>query len=124
MKQLEYTPRSLHVETTDEALVIRPEGPCDTECARALDGIVKQLNRSSRTSVILDATDVKYIDTPGFRWITDQFRKVQDLGGQLVVVGLKGSAERAFKLLQLDRFIPSTATVEAAIARIRRGDKS
>lgn len=110
----------MHVQTTDEALVIRPEGPCDTDCARELDGIVRQIDLSTGRTVILDASDVNYIDTPGFRWITDQFRKMQDLGGLLVVTGLKGPAERAFKLLQLDKFIPSAATVEAAMANIRR----
>ncbi len=118
MEQLE-TSRLLRVETIGNTVVLHPEGPCDTECTRVLDGIVIEIERAAGKDIILDASDVKYIDTPGFRWITDHFRKIQDLGGQLVVVGLKGPAERAFKLLQLDRFIPLAANVDAALARLR-----
>jgi anti-anti-sigma factor len=123
LNQLEPTPRSLYVESIGNTLVIRLEGPCDTECTRALDGVVSRIPNDSGTTVIFDATDVKYIDTPGFRWITTLFRRLQEIGGQLIVAGLKGPAERAFKLLQLDKFIPSTANVEAALARLRPGDK-
>jgi anti-anti-sigma factor len=90
------------------------------ECTQVLDSIVEQIENSPGKDIILDASRVKYIDTPGFRWITDHFRKIQELGGQLVVVGLKGPAERAFRLLQLDRFIPSATNVDAALARIRK----
>jgi len=78
---------------------------------------------SSNRSIIIDASKVNYIETPGFRWIIKQFRKLQEIGGSLIVAGLAGPAERAFKLLQLDKYIPSAATVEAALARVKRNQE-
>lgn len=121
MNQVINGERCLYVESIGSTLVIRPEGPCDTECTQALDGLVRGMPEGPGATVIFDATDVNYIDTPGFRWMTNQFRHLQEIGGQLIVTGLKGPAERAFKLLQLDHFIPSAATVDAALARMKRG---
>jgi len=76
---------------------------------RSTDGI-------SRKHIVLDASGLDYIDSPGFRWLVDRSREVHDGGGSFTVVGLAGSAERAFRLLRLDQFIPSAPSVEAAIA--------
>jgi anti-anti-sigma factor len=124
MKQIQESRRALHIETRGEAIVVSPEGVCDLECTRALEGIIGQIDDGTRKNIVLDASHLKYIETPGFRWIVDRFRKLQELGGSLVIAGLAGPAERAFKLLQLDRFIPAAATVEAALARIRRPAKN
>jgi anti-sigma B factor antagonist len=120
MKQLEAQPCVLRVENLGEAIVIIPEGACDDQCTEALDGITFELEKNPHKDIILDASKLQYIETSGFRWIITQFRKLQDLGGSLIVAGLAGPAERGFKLLQLDKYIPAAATVEAALARIRR----
>lgn len=112
--------RALHVRTLGEVIVISPEGACDMECAEALEGLMNRIESAKQKDIILDASHLKYIDTPGFRWIIKQCRKLQDLGGSLVLAGLKGPAERAFKLLQLDKFIPAFTTVDGALARLRR----
>lgn len=123
MKQLEPSPSTLHVENIGEAIVICPEGACDDECTEALEGIISQIEGRPQKNIILDASKINYIETSGFRWIINQFRKLQDIGGSLIVAGLAGPAERAFKLLQLDKYIPAAATVEAALARVRKREK-
>ena len=120
MKRLNPEHPTLDVQTVGEAIVISAEGPCDRECAEALDALINRTQETPRKNIILDASRIKYIETPGFRWIVEQCRRLQEIGGSLVVAGLKGPAERAFRLLQLDRFIPAASTVEAALARIRR----
>lgn len=122
MAQLERSVRALHVERRGEAVVLSPEGACDSECAEALEGFISQIADSEKL-IVLDASHLNYIDTPGFRWLVNRFRKLQELGVSLIVVGLAGPAERAFKLLQLDRFIPAASSVEAAIARLKRSPK-
>lgn len=122
MKQMELEPepRALRVATLREAIVISPEGACDQKCTEELDGVIRKIEGVEQKNIILDASRLKYIDTPGFRWIIDQCRKLQEFGGSLIIAGLKGPAERAFKLLQLEKFIPAVANVEGAIARLRR----
>lgn len=119
MTQLKEGVRSLHVKTLGEAIVVSPEGACDSECADALEKIISQIEVTQK-NIILDASHLNYIDTPGFRWLVNRFRRLQDLGGSLVVAGLAGPAERAFRLLQLDRYIPAASSVEAALARFSR----
>jgi anti-anti-sigma factor len=120
MKQVKSKLRPLHIEKRSEALIVCPEGACDRECAEAIDGVISHVDGGTRKDIVLDASRLKYVDTPGFRWLVERGRGLQASGGSLVVAGLRGSAERAFKLLQLDRIIPAAATVEDAIARIRR----
>ncbi|MEN6372531.1 MAG: STAS domain-containing protein [Armatimonadota bacterium] len=124
MKQLEPLPSGLHVKNIGEAIVICPEGACDEECTEALESIISQIESKPQTNIILDASKINYIETSGFRWIINQFRKLQEIGGSLIVAGLAGPAERAFKLLQLDRYIPAAATVEAALARVRKREQA
>lgn len=119
MKQLEPMPSMLYVRKLGEAIIIRPEGACDDECTEALDGVISHIQEKPQTTVIIDASKLKYIETSGFRWIINHFRKLQDIGGSLVIAGLAGPAERAFKLLQLDKYIPAAVSVEAALARRR-----
>lgn len=119
MSQLKLKPSPLHVEKLSEAIVISPEGACDLECTAALEGLINHIEVEPKKNIILDASRLKYIDTSGFRWIVDQFRKLQEKGGSLIIAGLGGPAERAFKLLQLDKYIPEAKTVDAALAKMR-----
>ncbi len=123
MKQLEPT-GTLSVEYLGEVIVIRPEGACDDECAQALEGIIRQIEAEPEKDIILDASKLQYIETPGFRWIVNHFRRLQTIGRSLVVAGLAGPAERAFRLLQLDKFVPSVKSVDAAIAKVKGEDAS
>ena len=124
MKQLEFKPGSLHVENLGETIVISPEGACDDQCTEALEGLISHLKDGPEKDIVLDASRLNYIETSGFRWMIDRFRKLQDIGRSLVIVGLAGPAERAFKLLQLDKFIPAASSVDAALARIRNSHES
>lgn len=124
MKQMESRPGVLHVETLGDTIVISPEGACDDECAEALDGLISHIKNGPEKDIVLDASKLKYIESSGFRWMIDHFRKLQDVGRSLVVVGLAGPAERAFKLLQLDKFIPAASSIEAALARIRHNHEA
>lgn len=123
MTQLKPPPSVLHVKNLGEAIVICPEGACDDECTEALESIIKQIEARPQTNIIIDVSKVNYIETSGFRWIIKQFRKLQEIGGSLIVAGLAGPAERAFRLLQLDKYIPEAATVDAALARVKRNQE-
>jgi anti-anti-sigma factor len=114
----------LHIEKRGEALVMRPEGGCSQECVEAMDGVISHVDSGARKNIILDASRLSYIDTPGFRWILQRGLDLQATGRALIVVGLTGSAERAFQLLQIGRFICSASSVEAALTRVPRPVKT
>lgn len=110
----------MRVEEHGETIVLRPEGPCGRDCIDALEQFIRNADSKSSKHIVFDASGLDYIDSPGFRWLVDRSREVHDGGGSFTVVGLAGSAERAFRLLRLDQFIPSAPSVEVAIARQKR----
>ena len=68
--------------------------------------------------LILDLSDVEYVETPGYRWIVRQLRQLESSGKTLVVAGLPSSVERVFRLLRLDQTVPVARNVGEAMKLI------
>jgi len=104
--------------TTHEArgcVIVGLNGACDDECANELGRTVDSLVESGHTSLILDLSRTKYVESSGFRLILDRLTRLHELGGQLIVTGLCGTVGRAFKLLKLDKSVPVAEDVNSAV---------
>ncbi len=95
----------IHYRVTDDYAIIRPEDACDQETTEAIAALVNSPIINSR-NLIVDLSHVEFVETPGFRWLIRQFRNLQSENRRLVVCGLPGSVEGAFRVLRLDSFIP------------------
>lgn len=108
-----------HYHLVDGCAVVRPEGACDQEKTEALARLVNSRLINAR-NLILDLSHAEYVESPGFRWLVRQVRKLEGAGKTLVVVGLSPSVERAFRLLRLDSMIPSAEDVPEALEKVER----
>ena len=111
----------IHYHVSNGCAVVRPEGACTAETTEALARLVNSPLIESR-HLVLDLSHAKYVETPGYRWIVRQLKDLESSGKSLVVVGLPPSVERAFKLLRLDRSVPTAVDVSAALRQLR-GDR-
>ena len=104
--------------TTREArgcVIVGLNGACDSACADELGRTVDSLVDSGHTSIVLDLSRTRYVESAGFRLIVDRLSRLHELGGQLIVSGLQGTVGRAFKLLKLDRSVPVVDDVGSAL---------
>jgi len=97
-------------------IILGLNGGCDDACAEALGRTVDSLVSSGHTSLVLDLSRARYVESSGFRTILDRLTRLREMGGQLVVTGLHGTVGRAFKLLKLDRSVPTAEDVKSAVS--------
>ena len=108
----------IHYHVSNGCAVVRPEGACNAETTEALARLVNSPLIESK-HLILDLSRAKYVETPGYRWIVRQLKDLESAGKSLVVVGLPPSVERAFRLLRLDKSVPTAVNVSEALRRLR-----
>lgn len=104
----------LHYHLMEDFAIIRPEQACDENTTKALAALVNSTLIKSK-NIILDLSHSKYVESPGFRWILRQFQALEAAGKRLIVAGLPSNAQKAFKLLKLDEYIPSADDVRSAV---------
>ena len=73
------------------------------------DALNSQVNLG-RPALIVDLTEVTFMDSSGLSVIIGFWRQMQELGGKLVIVGAKGEVLEVFRLTHLDQYIPLFAT--------------
>lgn len=109
-----------HYNLDDGCAVVRPEGACDASRTEALARLANSPLIDAK-NLVLDLSHADYVESPGFRWLVRQVRKLEAAGKTLVVVGLSPQADRAFRLLKLDRMIPTAADVAEAMEIVHAG---
>ncbi|MFY9423442.1 MAG: anti-sigma factor antagonist, partial [Bacillota bacterium] len=106
-----------------ECLVVRVSGELDLRTAGELKSEVDPvLERApERPVVVLDLSDVSFMDSSGMGAILGRYRTVSQMGGKLVVCGLTPQLRKLFELTGLMRIIPVYASVDDAISSLRGG---
>ena len=108
----------IHYHISNGCAVVRPEGACDTATTEALARLVNSPLIESK-NLIIDLSRTRYIETPGYRWLMRQLKQLESSGKTLIVAGLPPSIERTFKLLRLEKAIPTARTVSEALVVVR-----
>lgn len=109
-----------HYHIDDGCAVVRPEGACDASRTEALARLANSPLFETK-NLILDLSHAQYVESPGFRWLVRQVRKLESAGRSLVLVALSPQTERAFRLLKLDRIIPTAQSVPEALEIVHAG---
>jgi anti-sigma B factor antagonist len=69
-------------------------------------------------SLVLDLSEVEFIDSAGFGTLMGAGRKAVERGGVVVLAAPKKSVERALRISALDRFLVVAESVEAALGKV------
>jgi anti-sigma B factor antagonist len=100
------------------SLVQLHEGKLDTTIAPQLKTELVTLNAEGHRNIILDLSQVKYIDSSGLSAILVGNRLCQDASGSFVVAGVTDHVMKLIKISQLDSVLDILPTVPEAIDTI------
>ena len=92
------------------------EGRVDSEGAVDLDLALQTAVTEEKYKIVLDMSQVRYINSAGLRTLADILTQTKENGGYLRLVDLNPKVMRVFQIIGFDKFFDIFPTVEAALA--------
>jgi anti-anti-sigma factor len=109
----------LTTETKPKAATIRIVGSVDAVSSPKLEAACDEEIAKGQTILILDFTQVRYISSAGLRSVIVVGKKLNALGGRLIISGLHGMVKEVFHLSGFDSLFKIFDTAEAALASVK-----
>lgn len=91
-------------------------GRIDSEGAMDLDIQLHAAIAEGKTKMILDMSELKYINSAGLRTLADVLTQNKADNGDLKLVGMNNKIRRVFEIVGFDNFFAIHPTLEAALA--------
>lgn len=92
------------------------EGRVDSEGAVDLDLALQTATSEGKCKMILELSQVRYMNSSGLRTLADILTQNRKNGGDLKLVNLHPKVQRVFQIIGFDKFFSIYATVEEALA--------
>jgi len=93
-----------------DRVVLHLEGELDPHTAPLLKREVDQLAAAGARNIVLDLSQLQFIDSSGLRVVISAHRELDDLGGRL---SLRSPSETAQRLLEITGLIDHISIVES-----------
>lgn len=107
----------LQTSSEGETTIVSVSGEVDLHSSPDLrTAIIDVLGRKPRR-LIIDLSNVRYMDSSGVGTMVEAKRRADRGGGQLVLAGLQPRVQSLLEIAQLDRFFDIAPTVEDARER-------
>ena len=104
----------LSVESTPSQTVVRCSGRITTDTTQTLKATVKPLFSQS-ASVMLDLTDVSYLDSSGLGAIVGLYVSARTANSQLTLINLNQRLKELFSLTRLGQILAEGRDAEAPL---------
>ena len=101
--------------------ILRMEGEIDLHYAPVLRDLLQSKIKEQCPALVLDLTDVDFIDSAGLAAIVEYFRDASRYEGVLCVTGLNENLRTVFQIVRLDRIIPVFPANAEAVTALREG---
>jgi anti-sigma B factor antagonist len=98
--------------------VVEPHGDLDLASAPALKRRLRTAMEHERKLVLVDLTDVTYIDSSGVAALVFAYLRLRSSGGRFAVVAPSAHQQRLFAIAGLDTILGVQATKAEAVARV------
>jgi len=92
------------------------EGRVDSEGAVDMDLALQAATSEGKYKIILDMSQVRYINSAGLRTLADILTQTKENQGDLKLVDLHPKVQRVLQIIGFDEFFSIYATVEDALA--------
>lgn len=92
------------------------EGRVDSEGAVDLDLALQAATAEDKYKLILEMSQVRYINSAGLRTLADILTQTQRQNGDLKLVNLNPKVQRVFQIIGFDKFFHIFSSVEEALA--------
>jgi len=91
-------------------------GEIDLNVSPQLATTFDEMVRGRPPRVVVDLTDVTYIDSSGLAVLIVGMQQVKEYGGKFALVGLQSDVRSILETAQLDQFFATYPHVDAALA--------
>jgi anti-sigma B factor antagonist len=105
-------------ETVDGCVVVTPTGALDVATSPPLHTLLHQCLDEGATRLVLDLTQVDFIDSTALRVLVSMHKRMLETGG-FAVVCPHARIRRIFDLTALDRVLTLTETLDEALAALK-----
>lgn len=103
------------IQKSAEATIVVLAGDVDLRHSPALHAALVEVANERPKRLVLNLTDVPYMDSSGVGTLVEVFRRVNKYDGKLVLCGLTARVRSVFEITKLDRFFSIFETVEQAV---------
>ncbi len=90
------------VEQRNGVVILRPVGDVDLNCSPVLRAELMQAQASKPSKLIVDLTDVLYMDSSGVATLVEAMKGMRQSGGTLVLCNLQQRVLSIFEIARLD----------------------
>jgi anti-anti-sigma factor len=91
-------------------------GRMDTLGVPRVDQALQDAVSAGKRNLVLDMSDVNYINSSGSRTLADVLTRLRELGGDLKLAALSQKVLRVFQIIGFDKIFSLYDTVELALA--------
>ncbi len=91
----------------------------DQQQADRLMGALDQEIGSGHSSVVLDMSDLQYMNSTGLNILINVLTRTRNAGGETIISGMSSSVRQLFVVTKLDSVFTITSNVEEAVSRIQ-----
>ncbi|RPJ02661.1 MAG: anti-sigma factor antagonist [Chloroflexi bacterium] len=92
------------------------EGRVDSEGAVDLDLALQAASAEGKHKMVLDMSEVRYINSAGLRTLADILTQNKNENGDLKLVNLNPKVQRVFQIIGFDKFFTIYPTIQDAMA--------
>ncbi len=103
------------VRHVEDAIVVVVAGALTLRESPEFHGSLIKLCEQSPRNLVIDLTEVTFIDSSGVGTLTDIFRRMKQNDGKLALVGLNKMVRSVFEITRLDKLLPIYKTEEEAL---------
>lgn len=96
-------------------------GEIDLHFAPALRSLFAAKAKTRCPALVLDLSEVDYIDSTGLATLIEYFRDAAEYGGVLCLAGLNAKLKPVFDIVRFDQVLSIFPTVEEAVKAIEQG---
>lgn len=99
----------------DGVTIIALDGRVDSEGAVDLDLALQTATSEGKYKLVLEMSEVRYINSAGLRTLADILTQVKEQNGNLKLVNLNPKVRRVFQIIGFDKFFDIHDTVDDAV---------
>ncbi|KGM95462.1 anti-anti-sigma factor [Clostridium novyi A str. 4552] len=110
---------NLAFEEREDILIVHMEGELDHHTAEEVRSrIDDRIDRTGFSRVIMDFTNVNFMDSSGIGVVIGRYKKLLLKKGKINMIGAKGAVKRVFELSGMFKIIPLYGNLQDALDNI------
>ena len=106
----------IHFKKRGKTIIVELDGDIDHHFAQDIRRLTeRELYNSGASNLILDMSNVKFMDSSGIGMIIGRYKTVTALGGKLSILTPTKEADRLLKMSGIYKIVKSYSNIEEAI---------